>query len=151
MDQYTRDLVEITALVHRYARLMDGGDLDGLSSLFAHATMRSDSVPGVLRGSAEIRRIYDQVVLYDGSPRTNHVITNLSIELGEDGNRATAHSYFTVLQGVRPGEPIQVVTSGRYEDRFERANGAWRFSERVFHVDLVGDMSSHLRGLSLGH
>ena len=46
---------------------------------------------------------------------------------------------FTVLQGIVPGEAIQVILSGRYQDRFERANGRWRFADRLFLVDLIGD------------
>jgi hypothetical protein len=33
---------------------------------------------------------------------------------------------------------------GRYEDRFERVGGAWRWSERLIHVDQLGDVSEHL-------
>lgn len=41
------------------------------------------------------------------------------------------------------GEPISVIIAGQYRDRFERADGGWRFAERMFVVDLVGDLSRH--------
>jgi hypothetical protein len=40
--------------------------------------------------------------------------------------------------------PFQPIVGGRYEDRFERVGGAWRFTERLIHVDQVGDVSEHL-------
>jgi hypothetical protein len=48
-----------------------------------------------------------------------------------------------VLQGVEAGEPIQIVLSGRYVDRFEKSAGVWRFSDRLFIVDLTGDLGRH--------
>jgi hypothetical protein len=37
------------------------------------------------------------------------------------------------------------IASGRYHDRFERREARWRFAERRVRVDLVGDVSRHLR------
>ncbi len=52
--------------------------------------------------------------------------------------------------------PLQPIITGRYVDRFSRTvgdapaggpapAGAWHFVERRFAVDLVGDLSHHLR------
>ena len=49
-----------------------------------------------------------------------------------------------MLQSV-PGSPLQVIIAGRYGDTFERADGEWRFTHRVVHSDLVGDLSRHLK------
>jgi 3-phenylpropionate/cinnamic acid dioxygenase small subunit len=138
------DAAAITALVHRYAELLDQGDLDGTAALFAHATWRSVGRAQPLEGAEAVRRGYDNVILYDGVPSTKHVISNLTIDV-DDAGTATARSYFTVLQG-RPDFPLQPVLAGRYEDRFEKVDGQWRFAERVIHPDLVGDLSRHLRG-----
>src|SRR6266852_4704447 len=113
------DLEAITALVHSYAELLDAGDLDGVAALFSNATWRS-AASGTMRGAAAVRSVYDRVMLYDGSPRTKHVLTNLTITLDQDTATATGRCYFTVLQGVIPGEPIQIVLSGRHTDRYEK-------------------------------
>lgn len=136
-------MAEITALVHTYARRLDAGDLDGVAALFEHATWRSASTGVALRGRDEVRAVYRRVRLHDGSPRTKHLITNLSIDLEPGADRASAHCYFTVLQGVVRGEPIQVILSGQYVDRFERVDDRWRFSDRLFIVDLAGDQRRH--------
>ena len=138
------DTEAITALVMSYAERLDAGDLDGVASLFAHATWRSAARREPLRGATAVRRAYDAVLLYDGSPCTRHVLTNLVVQL--DGpERATARSYFTVLQ-ARPDFRLQPIICGRYHDTFVRVGGTWRFADRFILTDLIGDLSRHLRG-----
>jgi ketosteroid isomerase-like protein len=139
----TDDLTAITALIHGYAERIDAGDLDGLAAMFAHATWRSPGRAEPLRGVAEVRKAYDGVILYDGIPCTKHVVTNVVVEI--DGDTATARSYFTVFQ-ARPDLPLQPIIAGRYHDAFVRADGAWRFADRLIIPDLIGDLSRHLRG-----
>jgi hypothetical protein len=132
----------IADLVHVYAERLDAGDLDGVASLFAHATYGRAGGP-VRRGAAEVRAALAVVKLHDGSPRTKHVITNVIVEVDEAAGRAAARSYFTVLQAT-PALPLQPILAGRYHDRFERVGKAWRFSARVIHLDLAGDLREHL-------
>jgi|ERR1700730_451961 uncharacterized protein (TIGR02246 family) len=140
----TDDVEAIRALVHEYAERIDTGDLDGLAAMFADATWGSPGRGRPLRGTDQVRRGYDGVILYEGIPCTKHVISNVTIELtGESA--AAARSYFTVLQ-ARPDFPLQPIIAGRYHDRFERVDGRWRFADRQIIPDLVGDLSQHLRG-----
>ena len=136
------DLAEITALIHAYARRLDTGDLTvGGPVRACHVALNLDGLG--LRGTNEVRAVYDGVHLYDGSPRTKHVITNLDIALEPAANHATAECYFTVLQGIVPGEPIQIILAGRYVDRFEKEDGRWRFSDRLFVANRIGDQRRH--------
>ena len=41
------------------------------------------------------------------------------------------------------GFALQPIIAGRYRDRFVD-DGGWRFDERCFFVDQVGDLSHHL-------
>ena len=135
----------VAALVHRYAELLDGGDLDALADLFARATLRSNQRPVVRSGREDALALYrDTVILYDGSPCTKHALTNLAIDLGPDAATATAHTHFAVLQ-ARPELPLQVVLAGRDHDRFARLDGTWHFTDRLILVDLVGDLRWHAR------
>lgn len=134
----------ITALVHEYAYRIDAGDLDGLAALFAHAELGSSVRPERMRGAEQARRNYRGVILYDdGTPRTMHCITNLTITLDSDAT-ARARSYFTVLQST-DGFPLQPIIAGQYHDRFERVDGTWRFTERIIHPDRIGELSHHMR------
>ncbi|MBX3027378.1 nuclear transport factor 2 family protein [bacterium] len=137
------DRAAITALIMGYAERLDAGDLAGVAGYFADATYRS-AQGGAYRGAAAVRAVLERVViLYDGVPRTQHVTTNLVIELA--GDAATARSRFTVLQAA-PGAALQPIVAGRYHDRFARhADGAWRFADRLIFMDLVGDLGRHLR------
>jgi 3-phenylpropionate/cinnamic acid dioxygenase small subunit len=138
------DLGEITALVNSYARLLDGGDMDGVTALFAHSTWRSEPHGRVLRGIEEIRPVYEQLKTYDGSPRTKHLLTNLTVDVETGASTASAHCYWTVLQNVAPGSAISVILSGQYTDTFEKVDGAWCFADRLITVDLTGDASAHV-------
>src|SRR5690349_11935113 len=129
------DYEAIRALVHEYAFRLDAGDLDGLAQLFAHAELGSSVRPERMRGAEQARSYYRGVILYDdGTPRTMHVITNVTIDIDDDGTRASARSYFTVQQTV-DGFGLQPIIGGSYRDRFEKADGAWRFTERIIHPD----------------
>jgi hypothetical protein len=136
------DIDAITALVHEYAFRLDAGDLDGVAALFEHAELGSTRHDRRYRGAREARTIYDNVILYDdGTPKTMHQITNVTVQV--DGDRATSRCYFTVLAVT--GQGLHPILGGEYRDRFERVDGSWRFSERVFDTRLVGDLSGHMR------
>ena len=138
------DRDEISALVYRYAELLDQGDLDGVVRLFAHATCRSGASGAVLRTPEEIATMYQPVRLYDdGTPRTRHLMNNLVIDLADGADEATGHCYFTVLQAVETGGPIDTILAGRYVDRYRRGADGWQFAEREFHADIIGDLSRH--------
>jgi len=136
------DVEEITALIHEYAFLLDRGDLDAVAALFAAAELRSTRDDRVRRGTTEARALYDPVIIYDdGTPRTAHQLTNVSVQV--DGPTARARSYFTVLQVTGLG--LHPILAGEYRDRFALVDGRWRFSERVFDPRLFGDLSRHMR------
>jgi len=134
----------IEALIMTYAELMDHADFAGLGALLANSAFGGGA--GHVTGSRAIQELFeDMVIVYgDGTPRSKHVTSNVVIEIDELAGSATSRSYFTVLQAL-PGVALQPVAAGRYHDRFEAVEGAWRFSERNVLLDLVGDVSRHLR------
>jgi hypothetical protein len=138
----------IAGLVYEYAERIDAGDLEGVARLFAHGRYGMAGGPAAACGATAVSAALGVVKLHDGSPRTKHVTTNLSVEIDEAGASATARSYFTVLQATA-SLPLQIILAGRYHDRFARVDGAWHFTERLIHVDLAGDLREHLRGGSL--
>jgi 3-phenylpropionate/cinnamic acid dioxygenase small subunit len=134
----------IENLIATYAELVDDGDFAGLGALLAEATFTGSGAP-VSSPEAIEKMFRDMLIVYDdGTPRTKHVTTNIAIEADEEAGTAVSRAYFTVLQAL-PGLPLQPIASGRYRDRFERCDGQWRFAERRVRVDLVGDVSRHLR------
>jgi 3-phenylpropionate/cinnamic acid dioxygenase small subunit len=134
----------IENLIAAYAELVDDGDFAGLGSLLADATFTGSGTP--VRGPDAIEQMFrDMLIVYDdGTPQTKHVTTNVVIDVDEEAGTAVTRAYFTVLQAL-PGLPLQPIVSGRYRDRFDRREGQWRFAERRVRIDLVGDLSRHLR------
>ncbi|MCX4597474.1 nuclear transport factor 2 family protein [Streptomyces sp. NBC_01549] len=134
----------IENLIARYAELVDDGDFAGLGVLLADATFIGSGEP--VRGCHAIEKMFqDTLIVYaDGTPRTQHVTTNVAIEVNEQASTAVSRSYVTVLQAL-PGLPLQPIGGGRYHDRFERRNGQWCFVERRAGITHVGDVSHHLR------
>jgi len=137
----------ISSLMFRYAECVDQADFDGLSELFSEGTIRSTSAEEVGKGmrGEQVGRFYAATnrVHDDGTLRTRHLATNVRIEIDEAEDSATARSYFVVLQAT-PKLPFQAIVGGRYEDRFERIDGQWRFADRLVLVDQIGDMKEHL-------
>ena len=137
----------ITKLMFRYAECVDTADFEGLSTLFANGIMTSSSAADEAGGMTgeQVGRFYAATnrVHEDGTLRTRHLSTNVRIEIEEAQDTATARSYYVVLQAT-PKLPFQAIVGGRYEDRFERIDGEWRFADRVVLVDQIGEMSEHL-------
>lgn len=137
----------IANLLYRYAELLDGGNLEGVAELFRNAQIKLQSGDERV-GADELLRIFRQQVKIHpcGTPRTKHLVTNPIIEVDEASGRATARSYYTVLQST-DSLPLQPIASGRYHDAFERVDGVWRFSFRDYTLlDMAGNLSCHLRG-----
>ncbi|MEU1282683.1 nuclear transport factor 2 family protein [Kitasatospora sp. NPDC005856] len=135
----------IENLIARYAELVDDGDFAGLGALLADAVFVGSGAP--VRGAAAIEAMFRETLLVyaDGTPRTQHVTSNVAVEVDEPAGTAVARSYVTVLQAL-PELPLQAVAAGRYHDRFARGeDGRWRFVERRVRITLAGDVSRHLR------
>lgn len=136
----------VRALVIAYAERLDAGDLDGVAALFEHGSFRNARGGPPRVGAAAVRKMYGSVLLYDdGTPRTKHVLGNITVDVDDVAAVATASCTFTVMQAA-PGVPLQAVLAGTYTDRLERVDGAWRFVERVVDPQLLGNLSRHMGG-----
>jgi ketosteroid isomerase-like protein len=135
---------QIRNLLGRYCERMDAGDFAGLAALFAAATLADENGNVFATGADEIRTMWEQqTILYDGTPRTRHITANPVI--GVDGDSAQCTSSYVVFQGT-DGQPLQPIATGRYADTFARDDGGqWRFAQRRYAIDHVGDLSHHLR------
>ncbi|MGK0485716.1 MAG: 3-phenylpropionate/cinnamic acid dioxygenase small subunit [Myxococcota bacterium] len=136
---------EIEQLLYVYAERIDLGDFEGVADLFEHAVITSPGAPPGQGGREEALETYKRSTrLYeDGTPRTKHVTTNAIIDVDEDAGTATCRAYFTVFQALEEFS-LQPIIAGRYHDKFERVDGAWRFTERMMLPELMGDLSKHL-------
>jgi 3-phenylpropionate/cinnamic acid dioxygenase small subunit len=136
----------IENLIAAYAELVDAGDFGGLGELLAECVFGGEG-DAVVSGREAIEKLFRAMVrVYeDGTPRTKHVTTNLHVEVDHESATAVSRSYVTVFQAL-PDLPLQPIVAGRYRAAFVCRQGVWRFVERRFTTDLVGDVSRHLRG-----
>jgi hypothetical protein len=141
----------VEQLLARYAELIDDGDFAGVAGLIGDAAVTVEDGTVVARGVDAIQAMYEGFTrrYEDGTPRTQHVITNVIVEpLDPTGSgapgRYRARSTFLVLQATE-GLPLQPVITGRYRDVVEAtAGGGVRFVERCMLPRLSGDLRHHL-------
>lgn len=136
------DADDIRNLLGSYCELMDAADWVAVGAMFADARLTAQDGSVVAAGAEAVQRLYENGTrMYDGSPRTRHITANSVIDV--HGDAATARSAYIVFQGVE-AFTLQPIISGRYRDEFVRTGDGWRFAQRQFLVDHVGDLSHHL-------
>ena len=134
----------IVKLMNEYCYRIDAGDFEGFASLFEHGSFHVLGDPaGALVGKEAVLGLLQKLTLYDGELHTKHVLTNVQVDVDESAGSATAQSYITVYQAVRPDFPLQAIFLGHYHDLFEKHGDEWRFKSRKISPDLIGDMSRH--------
>ena len=135
---------DITRLIFAYCTGIDSGQLDDTARLFTKGTWYLNPATP-FKGFEDVSNfLHENVLLYNGVPGTRHVVSNLRIDLADDGQSAHAASYVIVYQTVDGSAP-QIIFQGAYDDTFERSNGQWHFDERHIVTDGIGDMSKHLK------
>ena len=134
-------------VLFEYCDGIDRGDFARTAALFG-----TDGIYGlvdarsVARGSEQVlAQFLGSVRTYDGVPRTRHVVTNVVIDVADDQVSGTARSYVQVLHQPPGGGPIGPIVVGSYYDRLHIVDDAWQFAERRMHLELVGDLSTHLQ------
>ena len=144
MDCECCDVRDIERLLFRYAKCVDTADWDGLSELFRHArvyiapdeSLTGDAVAKLWRS---VNRVHP-----DGTLRTRHVVTNIVVDVADDGEHANVAAYFLVVQATE-NLPLQPIVAGSYDDTFHKVDGKWAFETMRIDLDLVGNVSEHLR------
>jgi ketosteroid isomerase-like protein len=136
----------IARLLYAYAERIDAGDFAGVAQVFEHATMTFEGFGDAISGVDAIQALYERTTrrYEDGTPRTKHVITNVIVDVDEDGTTASGRSYFTVLQAVPGALSLQPVIAGRYRNSFALVEGEWRFTSVHIIIELMGDLAHHM-------
>ncbi len=118
---------EIHDLCMAYARGVDRADPDLLASIF---TDDSTVISGVVNGSG--REFADQITAFvrENLEMCFHSVANEWIDVR--GDEAVGEHY-VIAQMVQAG--TEVLTGGRYIDRYVRRNGRWLIQSRTFVAD----------------
>jgi ketosteroid isomerase-like protein len=115
------DRQAVVDCLYRYAR-----GVDRLDDELVHSAFHSD---GVHHAGGKRRSVSEFLAWYRGKPReasAQHYVTNDTVQL--DGDLAHSESYF--LATSRRDDGRLRMSGGRYLDRLERRDGAWRIAVR---------------------
>jgi ketosteroid isomerase-like protein len=127
--QAIADRVEIEALRAEYTDAVMMRDYERVSSLFTpEGALRMPNVPVELVGHDEIRTWGRRVPVM-----VRYFVQNTHpgvIRL--DGDTASGRAYMQELIGLRDG--ASELNYAIYHDRYQRSDGGWRFTERVYEV-----------------
>jgi hypothetical protein len=136
----------ITKLIYTYAERIDAGDFAGVAENFAGATLTFEGFGDSITGPEAIQSLYERTTRRydDGTPKTKHVMTNVMVDVEDDGLTATSRSYFTVLQAVPGALSLQPVIAGRYRNGYSYVNGKWGFTSVHIIIELMGDLGHHM-------
>lgn len=151
-----RARLKIERLICSYAEALDEGDVTRVADLFVRGQIRIHGMSVVHKGSDAVRDMFLKFTLfYDkklqpvdptvvrSKPWTKHLSSNLRFE-SLSAKDAVLWSDFTVMQCL-PGKELKPIVAGRYRDAFFCESGEWFFSDRLEYIDLIGDVSSHLK------
>ncbi|MCU1396014.1 MAG: aromatic-ring-hydroxylating dioxygenase [Ilumatobacteraceae bacterium] len=135
----------IERLLMAYCWGIDTGDFESTSALFGTEGLYGLVGSGAARGAGQVLANFKASVrTYDGVPRTRHVITNIVIDVDDGGVTGSSRCYVQVMHQP-PGEEIRPIVVGTYLDRLHQVDGQWQFAERRMHLELVGNLTSHLQ------
>ena len=135
LDEAVRGLLdrqELVELCAAYSRAVDRLDEPALVDLF-HPDAEIDS--GVLRGEPRYFAREFANWIRTRARVTSHALCQQWFRI--EGDFARGESYLIAVARLIESDTAErdVVTFGRYLDRFERRDGRWRFLERKFIVD----------------
>jgi len=150
-DQYTveriADRMIIQDVIYKWCRAIDRLDYEGMRRVFhPDATDTHGSFDGPVDGLIEWVRERHKPI-----PFSSHRVCNILIEFAKP-DLALVETYVLALQEYpaeaknslaqltggqagRPGVGINMLSSSRYVDRFERRNGEWRIAQRKLIMD----------------
>lgn len=75
---------------------------------------------------------------HEGMLRHSHQITNVLMEVDVDRDRAVSEAYVTVALWSPPEDaPTEIISRGRYLDRWSCRDGRWAVDHRVYVQDLM--------------
>jgi 3-phenylpropionate/cinnamic acid dioxygenase small subunit len=134
----------IERLLFTYSATIDRGDLEATAALFGEAGLYGLVGSGAAAGARQVlATMRGSIRMYDGVPRTRHVVTNVIIDVDSDQSSGAAQSYIQVLHQP-PDGVLRPIVAGTYFDRVHLVGDHWQFAERRMHIELTGDLTTHL-------
>jgi SnoaL-like domain len=125
------DEFQLRKLVHAYCRAVDRGDFAQLQNLYHHDA--KDAHGGFSTGTAD--EFLNQLAAARPFIRSmQHNITTVNFAIS--GNTAEGEIYTVAAHTLAAGDrDIDVIVGGRYLDKYEKRDDAWKLIERTIVTD----------------
>jgi ketosteroid isomerase-like protein len=127
---------EVEALLYRYAHAYDMGDIDAAVACFLpDGVMRVFTRPEPVTGREQLTAFFAAArqARRDAGTQPRHLVSNVLVDLGEDGATVRSRAYMSLLLTGMAGSRVDC--TGVYEDRLRRTPEGWRFAERFLRFD----------------
>ncbi|HUH37615.1 MAG TPA: nuclear transport factor 2 family protein [Spongiibacteraceae bacterium] len=134
------DRLALHELLARYTHYLDYGRIDHMNEVWTdNCHFSADNPPVDIRGLDNLQAFFRSTVTT--LPHVRHVISNLWIEPGTDGDSsgdrsgkntsddsAILHAYLQIVDF----QSHALIAAGRYRDQVVRTPGGWRIQRREF-------------------
>ncbi len=141
------DRVEIGELIARYGLVMDDRDVDRLPELFTpDAVVRS--ADGVMNAKGRETLVALFRGRFEVLGPSNHFTHDRIVTFDPDDPDAARGFVLSHAEMQRKGVPM--ITAIRYEDRYRRHEGRWKFAERVLSFFYYVPTAQYLDALGPG-
>lgn len=131
MDPRLQVLLDERDIRRLLAEYVHGCDrCDGVLMGSVYATESWDDHGNVKAAGQEFARVMTEEVIPASCETLSHLLGQSLIEIDGDGARAETY-YLAVTRSHVEGVPMCNQLGGRYIDRLERSDGAWKVSHRV--------------------
>ncbi len=125
-DPYVRDRLALHDLVMNYCRSIDRRDYKLLRSLYHDDAV--EDLGGTGRGTIDQRLEYVRESQARFEITTHRMFNTLFVI---DGDKAEGEHYVEAYHRTPGPNAQELIAGGRYIDRYEKRNGAWKFTYRA--------------------
>lgn len=133
--EQSADVLTIQSVVTRLMHSSDYGDLDEYMEYYTEDATWTRAASGehlegrgpILESRRQMRAFKDDHDAHD----SYHMLTNILVDIADDGDHATCNSYMFVFKQCRTTPAVGVIA--RYEDQFRRTPHGWKLASRVVH------------------
>jgi uncharacterized protein (TIGR02246 family) len=139
-SSYLEDRIQIEDLMARYIFALDWRDAEGYAATFTEdgtlnygggQAVGREAIAAMVEGLKEREAA---AAAEDTSgvrrPRTQHFVTNIVLDIADDGQSAKGWAYWVAMSNNNPERAAQVSSYGHYIDELRKVDGAWLFVSR---------------------
>ena len=112
---------QIRRTLNSYCERIDSADFDGFARLFERGRWFMVDTPGA---EPVLSWLEANIVLHDGKTHTRHEISNLDVEVTNDGHTAEFRCYVAIWQDLPASRP-ELTVHARFAGTFRLVDDQW--------------------------